>query len=165
MQQFSSNKQKEKVYIAIVIVGLIASLMLFAGLSSAVLVRKMDKFWVNINLPFAFKISTILILISSIFIYYAVKKARISDKKSTVYLLVLSLVFSLAFGVFQFKGWSKYYSQGNAIKSFITFVYGQYGQSYIVYKGNDPIDYDGENYIFNKMEDFSHLRFELKYFY
>ena len=46
MQQFSSNKQKEKVYIAIVIVGLIASLMLFAGLSSAVLVRKMDKFWV-----------------------------------------------------------------------------------------------------------------------
>jgi cytochrome c oxidase subunit 3 len=76
MQQFSSNKQKEKVYIAIVIVGLIASLMLFAGLSSAVLVRKMDKFWVNINLPFAFKISTILILISSIFIYYAVKKAK-----------------------------------------------------------------------------------------
>lgn len=54
MQQFSSNKQREKVYIAIVIVGLIASLMLFAGLSSAVLVRKMDKFWVNINLPFAF---------------------------------------------------------------------------------------------------------------
>jgi cytochrome c oxidase subunit 3 len=95
MQQFSSNKQREKVYIAIVLVGLIASLMLFAGLSSAVLVRKMDKFWVNINLPFAFKISTILILISSIFIYYAVKKAKNSDKKSTVYLLVLSLIFSL----------------------------------------------------------------------
>ena len=149
MQQFSSNKQREKVYIAIVIVGLIASLMLFAGLSSAVLVRKMDKFWVNINLPFAFKISTILILISSIFIYYAVKKAKNSDKKSTVYLLVLSLIFSLAFGVFQFIGWSKYYSQGNAIKSFITFVYGQYGQSYIVYNGENPIEYDGENYIFN----------------
>ena len=29
-------------------------------------------------------------------------------------------------------------------------------------KSNHP---DGENYIFNKMEDFSHLRFELKYFY
>ena len=149
MQQFSSNKQREKVYIAIVIVGLIASLMLFAGLSSAVLVRKMDKFWVNINLPFAFKISTILILISSIFIYYAVKKAKKSDKKSTVYLLILSLVFSLAFGVFQFIGWSKYYNQGNAIKSFITFVYGQYGQSYIVYNGENPIEYDGENYIFD----------------
>ena len=149
MQQFNSKKQKEKVYIAIVIVGLIASLMLFAGLSSAVLVRKMDKFWVNINLPFEFKISTGLILISSIFIYYAIKKARISDKKITFFLLVLSLVFSLGFGIFQFKGWSKYYNQGNAVKSFITFVYGQYGQSYIVYNGNTPIEYDGENYIFN----------------
>jgi cytochrome c oxidase subunit 3 len=80
--------------------------------------------------------------------YFAVKKAKKSDKKRTVYLLVLSLVFSLAFGFFQFKGWSKYYSQGNAIKSFITFVYGQYGQSYIVYNGEYPIEYDGENYIF-----------------
>lgn len=85
MQQFSSNKQREKVYIAIVIVGLIASLMLFAGLSSAVLVRKMDKFWVNINLPFAFKISTILILISSVFIYYAVKKAKKSDQINVLF--------------------------------------------------------------------------------
>ena len=55
----------------------------------------------------------------------------------------------MAFGVFQFIGWSKYYSQGNAIKSFITFVYGQYGQSYIVYNDENPIEYDGENYIFN----------------
>lgn len=29
-------------------------------------------------------------------------------------------------------------------------------------RSNHP---DGENYVFNKMEDFSHLRFELKYFY
>ena len=57
MQQFKSNKQKEKVYTALVVVGLIASVMLFAGLSSAVLVRKMDKFWVNIHLPSAFKIN------------------------------------------------------------------------------------------------------------
>ena len=81
MQQFSSNKQREKVYIAIVIVGLIASLMLFAGLSSAVLVRKMDKFWVNINLPFAFKISTILILISSIFIIMLLKRQKSLTRK------------------------------------------------------------------------------------
>jgi len=49
MQQFDSNKQKEKVYSSLVLVGVIGSIMLFAGLSSAVLVRKMDKFWVNIH--------------------------------------------------------------------------------------------------------------------
>ena len=54
MQQFESNKQKEKVYSALVLVGVIGSVMLFAGLSSAVLVRKMDKFWVNIHLPYEF---------------------------------------------------------------------------------------------------------------
>ena len=68
MEIFNSNKQKEKVYTAFVIVGVIASIMLFAGLSSAVLVRKMDKFWVNIHLPDAFIVSTILIFVSSIFI-------------------------------------------------------------------------------------------------
>ena len=47
--------------------------MLFAGLSSAVLVRKMDKFWVNIHLPNEFRISTILILISSVFMILAQK--------------------------------------------------------------------------------------------
>ena len=37
MQQFDSNKQKEKVYSSLVLVGVIGSVMLFAGLSSAVL--------------------------------------------------------------------------------------------------------------------------------
>ena len=149
MQQFKSNKEKEKVYTALVVVGLIASVMLFAGLSSAVLVRKMDKFWVNIHLPTEFKISTILILISSVFMILALKKARLSETKKTINYLILSLTFSLFFTFFQFRGWSKYYRQGNAVKSFITFVYGQYGQSFLVYDRDNPIKYDGENYIKN----------------
>ena len=149
MQQFKSNKQKEKVYTALVVVGLIASVMLFAGLSSAVLVRKMDKFWVNIHLPNDFRISTILILISSVFMVLALKKAKLSERKKTVNYLILSLIFSLSFAFFQFRGWSKYYQQGNAVKSFITFVYGQYGQSYLVYDKGIPIKYDGENYLKN----------------
>ena len=61
---------------------------------------------------------------------------------------MLSLIF-LFFVLFQFRGWSKYYQQGNAVKSFITFVYGQYGQSYLVYDKDIPINYDGENYLKN----------------
>lgn len=147
MQVFNSNKQKEKVYTAIVIVGVIASVMLFAGLSSAVLVRKMDKFWVNIHLPDAFKISTVLICISSFFMYWALKQARSSKKKKAISSLLIALFLSVAFTFFQFRGWSDYYKNGNAVKSFITFVYGQYGHSYKVYLNDDPIDYDGENYI------------------
>ncbi len=148
MDIFNSNKQKEKVYTAFVIVGVVASIMLFAGLSSAVLVRKMDKFWVNIHLPNAFKISTALILISSIFMYLSLKNVRVGKTKSAVKNLLITLFLSIAFTCFQFKGWGDYYNQGNAVKSFITFVYGQYGQSYKVCKNDEPIEYDGENYIF-----------------
>lgn len=147
MQQFKSNQQKEKVYTSLVIVGVISSIMLFAGLSSAVLVRKMDKFWVNIHLPNAFIISTIIILISSLLMYLALKNARLSNKKKTVNYLVGSFILCLFFTFFQFQGWKKYYQQGNAVKSFITFVYGQYGQSYLIYDSGTPIEYNGEDYV------------------
>ena len=150
MEIFNSNKQKEKVYTAFVIVGVIASIMLFAGLSSAVLVRKMDKFWVNIHLPDAFIVSTILIFISSIFFYLALRSVRVSKTKNAVACLLITLFLSIGFTFFQFRGWSDYYNQGNAVKSFITFIYGQYGQSYKVCIDNMPIEYDGENYLFQE---------------
>jgi len=148
MEIFNSNKQKEKVYNAFVVVGVIASVMLFAGLSSAVLVRKMDKFWVNIHLPNAFKISTFLIVVSSVFMYLALKSVRNSKTKIAIKYLLITFFLSIGFTFFQFKGWSEYYNKGNAVKSFITFVYGQYGQSFKVCVDNEPIEYDGENYIF-----------------
>ena len=150
MQQFESNKQKEKVYSALVLVGVIGSVMLFAGLSSAVLVRKMDKFWVNIHLPYEFIISTVLILISSITFYMALQFARKSQKVKVIRLLILTLLFSITFTIFQFRGWSSYYNSGNAMKSFVTFVYGQYGKNFKVMKADQVIDYDGENYLINE---------------
>ena len=50
--------QKAQVNKSLVKVAILSSIMLFAGFSSAVLVRKMDKFWVNIQLPEDFIIST-----------------------------------------------------------------------------------------------------------
>ena len=100
MQQFDSNKQKEKVYSSLVLVGVIGSIMLFAGLSSAVLVRKMDKFWVNIHLPNEFIFSTIIILVSSITFYLALKSARKSQKKKLIPILVVTFLLSIAFLLF-----------------------------------------------------------------
>lgn len=150
MQKFDSNKQKEKVYSSLVYVGIISSIMLFAGLSSAVLVRKMDKFWVNIHLPNEFLISTILIIISSLFLILAFKAAKKGSIKSLKRFVLISLLFGIGFGVFQYKGWTSYYNNGNAVKSFITYVYGQYGDAFKVYYNDAPIEYDGENYQINQ---------------
>ncbi len=150
MQQFNSNKQKEKVYSSLVYVGIISSIMLFAGLSSAVLVRKMDKFWVNIHLPKEFLISTLLIIFSSVFLVMALKSARKGLAKNQKRYILIALVFGIGFGIFQFRGWKSYYNNGNAVKSFITYVYGQYGSTFKVCYNNFPIEYDGENYLLNE---------------
>ena len=152
MQKFDSNKQKEKVYSSLVYVGIISSIMLFAGLSSAVLVRKMDKFWVNIHLPNEFLISTILIIISSLFLIIAFKSAKKGAIKTLKRFVLISLVFGIGFGVFQYKGWTSYYNNGNAVKSFITYVYGQYGDAFKIYYNDAPIEYDGENYQINQQD-------------
>lgn len=149
MQKFENNRIKKIVYISLVVVGFVSSIMLFGGLSSAVLVRKMDKFWVDIHLPYEFKISTILILLSSVFMYLALKKAKANQTKKIVKNLLLAFLLIIGFIFFQFKGWKTYLYGGNAVKSYITYVYGQYGQSYKVYKNEVPINYDGENYILN----------------
>ena len=36
------------------------------------------------------------------------------------------------------------------MKSFVTFVYGQYGKNFKVMKADQVIDYDGENYLINE---------------
>ena len=146
MKRFDSNKQKEKVYSSLVLVGIISSIMLFAGFSSAVLVTKMDKFWVNIHLPNEFIISTILIIISSVFLIFALKFAKKGLMKGLKTSVLFALIFGLGFGYFQIKGWYSYYNRGNALKSYITYVYGRYGEEYKVCHNKFPIEYDGENY-------------------
>ena len=123
------NQLKEKIYSHIVYVGIISSIMLFAGLSSAVLVRKMDKFWVNIHLPEEFMISTVLIMISSLSLFLALKFTKKNHKKFVNVFISLTFLLGLCFCFFQFKGWKHYYENGNAPKSYVTYVYGQYGQS------------------------------------
>ena len=147
----SANPKASKinVYSSLVYVGIISSIMLFAGLSSAVLVRKMDKFWVNIHLPNYFLFSTLIIVISSITLYFAFKAAKKGNLKRLKILLLSTLFLGFSFCVFQYFGWKKYYNNGNAVKSFITYVYGQYGQSYYISKGNNQIIYNGDNYEIN----------------
>ena len=84
----SKRTDKINVYSSLVYVGVVSSIMFFAGLSSAVLVRKMDKFWVNIHLPEFFMYSTLVILISSLTLiisFRAAKKRKFKTAKRVSY--------------------------------------------------------------------------------
>jgi cytochrome c oxidase subunit III len=86
---------------------IVASVMLFAGFTSAYIVRRGEGNWEIFNLPSFFAINTILIIISSIFIqlaYSAAKKDHLVQVKT---LLSVSFLLGVAFVFGQFYAWEQ----------------------------------------------------------
>jgi len=146
------KKEYQKVAKQIVWIGIIGSVMLYAGFTSAVMVSKMDKFWVDIHLPVAFTISTIVILVSSLTLVLALYFAKQGKQKMVVTFVGATLALGIIFTFFQFKGWGQLLDQGNYIADKIFFDYGSYGNQYSILKNGEKISYDGNNYLLNGKE-------------
>lgn len=146
------KKDYQKVAKQIVLIGIISSIMMYAGFTSAVIVSKMDKFWVDIQLPHAFTISTILIIISSVTLFVALTFAKKGNQKLTVAFVGITLLIGVLFSVYQFKGWGQLVKQGNFIADRIFFDYGAYGNRYSILKEGQEITHDGNNYSLNGRE-------------
>ena len=144
-----SKKEYQPIAKKIVWVGIIASIMMYAGFTSAVMVSKMDKFWVSINLPIAFVYSTIIIILSSLTLYLALYFAKKGKQTLIVSFLGLTILLGLAFSYSQVKGWSQLLKQGNYIADKIFFDYGAYGNQYTILKNGEEIYHDGNHYFLN----------------
>lgn len=140
------RKEYQKVAKQLVWIGIIASVMLYAGFTSAVWVSKMDKFWVDITLPSAFFVSTIFIILSSLTLYLALIYAKKDNKKIVVIFVGLTLLLGILFSISQFKGWGQLVKDGNYIAEKIFFDYGAYGSQYSLLKNGKEITHDGYNY-------------------
>jgi cytochrome c oxidase subunit 3 len=93
--------------------GMISMSMTFAGLTSAYVVSSSRADWIQqIELPFAFTLSTILIILSSGTFYAAIKMLRLKNISSTQGLLLLTLLLALAFIYFQFQGFNGIIEKG-----------------------------------------------------
>ena len=111
----------------LVLLFVIASFMLFAGLTSGFIVYtggSVDR-GLKIILPQAFKLSTLLIVLSSITMHMAYLSAkRLQLKRQKMYLL-LTMGFGICFFVLQLSAWQTLIGQGiyfvnpNASQSFI----------------------------------------------
>ncbi|HNF72407.1 MAG TPA: cytochrome c oxidase subunit 3, partial [Chitinophagaceae bacterium] len=81
--------------------------MMFAGWTSAVMVRKAQGNWLHFQLPLAFSISTAVILLSSVSMYFTVKafkKRQFSTYKSLITITALAgvlFVLLQAYGFYQ----------------------------------------------------------------
>ena len=87
--------------------GIGSIIMMFAGLTSAYIVRKAMGDWLEFRMPPIFTISTVLILLSSVTLWMAGKAYKSQDQNKYVGLLGLTLLFGLGFTVCQILGWQK----------------------------------------------------------
>ncbi|PCJ67903.1 MAG: cytochrome oxidase subunit III [Bacteroidetes bacterium] len=87
-------------------------LMLFAGLTSAYIVRRGDGNWFDFELPNAFLYSTIIVLLSSVTMYFAHRSAKRDELKGIKIGLALTLFLGTSFIFSQYLGWKEMQDAG-----------------------------------------------------
>ena len=109
--------------------GIISLIMSFAGLTSAFIVSSSREDWLKeFQLPLAFTVSTILIVISSVFMFMALRKIKANKRQETTWFLLLTLGLGIAFIVAQFVGYgqiidSGYHFTGETSNVTMSFIY------------------------------------------
>jgi len=112
-------------------IGIGSIVMMFAGWTSAYLVRQAGGNWLEFKMPDVFFISTILILISSLLIHLSYKAFLKGNTFVYRSFLLASFVLGIAFVVLQYQGWMKLREIGvtlteNPSGSFIYLISGMH---------------------------------------
>ena len=107
---------------------LVSVLMLFGAWTSAYLVKRAEPQWSSIELPGQFWLSTCLILLSSVTMFWAQYSARRDNLDHTKIALGLTTALGLSFLLGQWMAWQKmialnYYFAGSSSNSSSSFIY------------------------------------------
>jgi len=102
---------RKKTAMPMLALGIGSILMLFAGLTSAIIVRQGEGNWLKFDMPRAFFLSTAVILISSLTMIRAVNAVKNNDSKKAVMLLGATFLFGISFACTQVSGWYALNSQ------------------------------------------------------
>ncbi len=93
-------------------VGCGSILMMFASLTSAYVVRQSAGNWLEFSLPNIFKVSTVVILLSSLTLHLAYSAFKKEKEVQYKGLLLLTYVLAMLFFVFQYFGWQDLAASG-----------------------------------------------------
>ena len=93
--------------------GIGSLIMTFAGLTSAFIVSRKREDWLNeFELPQAFLISLVVIIISSLTMILAKRAMKQNNRSQTTLFLVLTIALGIYFIINQFQGFSQFIAQG-----------------------------------------------------
>jgi cytochrome c oxidase subunit 3 len=109
--------------------GIVSLIMSFAGLTSAVLVSRQREDWLNdFEMPQAFFISCVLMVISSLTFIGAKRALKKNNRKVTTLLLLTTFGLGIAFVMSQYAGFNQivasgYYFTGETSNVTMSFIY------------------------------------------
>ncbi|HZH86033.1 MAG TPA: hypothetical protein VFD77_01870 [Brumimicrobium sp.] len=126
--------------------------MMFAGFTSAYLVSMGDSFWVKVDIPPAFFVSTALIILSSLVLFFANKAAKSGNISRARMFIVLTLLLGVGFGAFQFLGYKSLVKSGAHWVTNIIVDDGRYGDYYEVKKDGEYLTVENNQYYFKGEE-------------
>ena len=92
--------------------GIVSIIMLFAGLTSAYMVRQGEGKWVQFALPNLFIVSSVIIILSSISLQWgliSIKKNNLTNLKIGV---AITFLLGIGFVICQYMAWKELVSQG-----------------------------------------------------
>ncbi|HRD57062.1 MAG TPA: heme-copper oxidase subunit III [Ferruginibacter sp.] len=98
-------------------------MMMFAGLTSAVIVKRNQAGWAGFEIPTLFWISTIVILLSSITMVMAVKAFKERNIKKHRSFFVITLLLGITFVALQIVGFIQLTAQGFSLNSNVAYSF------------------------------------------
>ena len=93
-------------------ISMISMVMFFAGLTSAYIISQKREDWVSFDLPEAFYISTVLIVLSSLTLYLSQNFLKKDNWKLSFVFLLVTLVLGLGFVWYQYEGFNQLKAAG-----------------------------------------------------
>ncbi len=110
--QAEINAAQRKTAKPLLWIGIVSIVMLFAGLTSAYVVRADNGNWLVFQLPDIAFISTAIIIASSLTLLLAQNAIKKGNNKLTVIGLLITLLLGIAFFYTQIEGWKQLTTQG-----------------------------------------------------
>ncbi len=108
---------------------IITIIMLFASQTSAYLVRRAEGNWTEFNMPIIFYCSTLVLIVSSVFMFLAQTAAKKDNFTNLKVFISIAFLLGLSFLIMQYIGWqelqvSGIYLKGNPSGSFLYILTG-----------------------------------------
>lgn len=108
----TKDEIRKKTRMPLLYVGIASIVMIFASLTSAVIVSKGTKAWVEFQLPVTFLVSTVVIMLSSVTYYWAYRSAKANRFDAVKTGVLLTLILGVTFAVIQIYSWGQLVDQG-----------------------------------------------------